>query len=331
MAIEIRHNWTRDEINNIMQEPFNDLLFKAQTVHREHHTANQVQISRLLSIKTGTCSEDCSYCSQSVRYNTGLKKEDLLDIEAVVEQAESARQSGATRFCMGAAWRSPKQKDMPKLLEMVKQVRDLGMETCMTLGMLDQQQADAFAEAGLDYYNHNLDTSEEYYDKIITTHTYQDRLETIAHVQNANIKVCSGGIMGLGENQADRAGLLMQLANLNPHPNSVPINQLVKIKGTPLEENTDLQALDFIRVIATARIVMPTTTIRLSAGRSEMSKETQALAFFAGANSIFYGDKLLTTENPEENDDMALLSELGIKPEPYTPCSDTSEAPISTS
>lgn len=319
MPTEIKHNWSRDEIVAIMNQPLNDLLFKAQTVHREFHNPNEVQISRLLSIKTGFCPEDCTYCPQSVRYDTGLKKEDLLEVEKVIKQAKEAKDTGATRFCMGAAWRSPKQRDMPKLLEMVKQVKDLGMETCMTLGMLDEKQAGEFSEAGLDYYNHNLDTSEEYYDKIITTRTYQNRLDTIENVQNANIKVCSGGILGLGEEMHDRAGLLMQLANLKQHPESVPINQLVRVEGTPLAENEELDPFDFIRTIATARIMMPKAAVRLSAGREEMTDEMQAMAFFAGANSIFYGDKLLTTENPDENDDMALLQRLGIKPQAYEP------------
>ncbi|MCL4133218.1 UNVERIFIED_CONTAM: hypothetical protein GTU68_051230 [Idotea baltica] len=252
---QIRHDWTRQEVLDLIQLPFNDLLFQAQTVHREFHNPNEVQISRLLSIKTGRCPEDCAYCPQSIRFDTGLKEEELLELEKVMAEAKDAKASGATRFCMGAAWRSPKNRDMPLLTEMVKQVKDLGLETCMTLGMLTPEQAGEFAEAGLDYYNHNLDTSEEHYDKIITTRTYQDRLDTITHVQNAQIKVCSGGILGLGEEEQDRAGLLMQLANLAQHPDSVPINQLVRVEGTPLAENHDLKSIDFIRVIAAARII----------------------------------------------------------------------------
>jgi len=281
--------------------------------HREFHDPNAVQISQLLSIKTGTCPEDCTYCPQSIRYNTGLSPEALMEVKSVVEQAKAAKDSGASRFCMGAAWRSPKDRDMPKLMEMVRQVKGMGMETCMTLGMLSPEQASDFSEAGLDYYNHNLDTSEEYYDKIITTRTYQNRLDTIENVQNANIKVCSGGIVGLGEGESDRAGLLLQLANLKQHPESVPINQLVRVEGTPLADEEEVDKFDFIRVIATARILMPKASVRLSAGREEMSEEMQSMAFFAGANSIFYGEKLLTTPNPNENDDLALMQKLGIK------------------
>lgn len=314
MPTEIRNNWTRDEVLAIMQQPMNDLLFEAQTVHREFHDPNAVQISQLLSIKTGTCPEDCTYCPQSIRYNTGLSPEALMEVKSVIDQAKAAKKSGASRFCMGAAWRSPKDKDMPKLMEMVKQVKGMGLETCMTLGMLTPEQASGFSDAGLDYYNHNLDTSEEYYDKIITTRTYQNRLDTIENVQNANIKVCSGGIVGLGEGENDRAGLLMQLANLKQHPESVPINQLVRVEGTPLAEEEEVDKFDFIRIIATARILMPKASVRLSAGREEMSEEMQSMAFFAGANSIFYGEKLLTTANPSENQDMELMAKLGIKP-----------------
>ena len=313
MPTEIRNNWTREEVLAIMQQPMNDLLFQAHTVHREFHDPNAVQISQLLSIKTGTCPEDCTYCPQSIRYNTGLSPEALMEVKSVVEQAQAAKESGASRFCMGAAWRSPKDRDMPKLMEMVRQVKDMGMETCMTLGMLTPEQANDFSEAGLDYYNHNLDTSEEYYDKVITTRTYQNRLDTIENVQNANIKVCSGGIVGLGEGENDRAGLLLQLANLKQHPESVPINQLVRVEGTPLFDEQEVDKFDFVRVIATARILMPKAAVRLSAGREEMSEEMQSMAFFAGANSIFYGEKLLTTPNPSENDDLALMQKLGIK------------------
>jgi biotin synthase len=293
-----------------MQQPMNDLLFQAHTIHREFHDPNAVQISQLLSIKTGTCPEDCTYCPQSIRYDTGLSSEALMEVKEVVDQAKAAKQSGASRFCMGAAWRSPKDRDMPKLQEMVRQVKSMGMETCMTLGMLNTDQASGLADAGLDYYNHNLDTSEEFYDNVITTRTYQNRLDTIENVQNANIKVCSGGIVGLGEEENDRAGLLMSLANLKQHPESVPINQLVRVEGTPLFDEEPVDKFDFIRVIATARIMMPKAAVRLSAGREEM----QSMAFFAGANSIFYGEKLLTTSNPKENDDMALMKKLGIKP-----------------
>ena len=310
--IKFRHNWHRDEVLEIMNQPLNDLLYHAQNVHRELHDPNQVQISKLLSIKTGRCPEDCAYCPQSIRFNTGLNEQELIEVESVVSEAHKAKESGATRFCMGAAWRSPKKRDMPVLVEMVKQVKGLGMETCMTLGMLNPEQADEFANAGLDYYNHNLDTSPEHYGKIITTRTYQDRLDTIKNVQDANIKVCSGGILGLGEEQVDRAGLLLQLANLPKHPESVPINQLIRIEGTPLQNNEDLDPIEFIRIIATARIMMPMASVRLSAGREEMSDEMQAMAFFAGANSIFYGDKLLTTDNPNENHDTELFKKLGI-------------------
>ena len=309
---QIRHDWTRQEVLELIKQPFNDLMFKAQSVHREFHNPNEVQISRLLSIKTGRCPEDCAYCPQSIRFDTGLKEEELLQLDNVINEAKDAKASGATRFCMGAAWRSPKNRDMPLLTEMVKQVKELGLETCMTLGMLSPEQAGEFAEAGLDYYNHNLDTSAEHYAKIITTRTYQDRLDTIQHVQDAKIKVCSGGILGLGEQEQDRAGLLMQLANLPQHPDSVPINQLVRVEGTPLADNQDLDSIDFIRVIAAARIMMPKAAVRLSAGREQMSDEMQAMAFFAGANSIFYGEKLLTTDNPGENHDMDLFAKLGI-------------------
>ncbi len=316
-AATIRHDWTREEILSLFQLPFNDLLFIAQTVHRQHFDPNRVQLSTLLSIKTGRCPEDCKYCPQSSRYDTGLEKEKLLEIERVLENARAAKASGATRFCMGAAWRSPHNRDMPHVLEMVKQVKAMGMETCMTLGMLSEDQAQSLSDAGLDYYNHNLDTSPEYYGEIITTRTYQDRLETLANVRQAGMKVCAGGIVGMGEEQRDRAGLLIQLANLPDHPESVPINMLVKVAGTPLENQEDLDDFEFIRTIAVARIMMPKSHVRLSAGRETMNEQMQALAFMAGANSIFYCDKLLTTANPKANDDMALLERLGIKPEEY--------------
>ena len=310
----VRHDWTLKEIQALFDLPFNDLLFQAQTVHRQFHDPNAVQISTLLSIKTGACPEDCKYCSQSGHYNTGLEKEKLMEIQNVLTQAREAKASGASRFCMGAALRSPREKDMPYVLDMVKQVKSLGMETCMTLGMLDQDQAQRLADAGLDYYNHNLDTSPEHYNSIITTRTYQDRLDTLANVRDAGMKVCCGGILGMGETARDRAGLLMQLANLPEHPESVPINMLVKIEGTPLENVDDLDPFDFVRNIAVARILMPKSSVRLSAGREAMNEQMQALCFMAGANSIFYGERLLTTSNPEASSDMQLFKKLGIKP-----------------
>ena len=312
----IRHDWTRAEALALFALPFNDLLFRAQQVHREHFDPNAVQVSTLLSIKTGACPEDCKYCPQSAHYDTRLEREKLLELEQVVDQARRAREQGATRFCMGAAWRSPHDRDLPQVLAMVREVKALGLETCMTLGMLEPQQAQALAEAGLDYYNHNLDTSPEYYGEIITTRTYQDRLETLEHVRNAGMKVCCGGILGMGEVLADRAGLLVQLANLPEHPESVPINQLVRVAGPPLEAAEALDPFDCTRTIAVARIMMPASHVRLSAGREAMSEQTQALAFFAGANSIFYGERLLTTPNPEADDDQRLFERLGIHPEP---------------
>ncbi|WP_417761155.1 biotin synthase BioB [Shewanella sp.] len=312
---QVRHDWQRQEIEALFALPMNDLLFQAHTIHRQHFNPNEVQVSRLLSIKTGACPEDCKYCPQSARYDTGLEKERLLEIEKVLTEARSAKAAGATRFCMGAAWRNPKARDMPYLTDMVKEVKALGMETCMTLGMLDQQQADELAAAGLDYYNHNLDTSPEFYGDIITTRTYEDRLNTLDHVRAAGMKVCSGGIVGMGETATDRAGLLQQLANMPKHPDSVPINMLVKVAGTPLAEQEDLDPLEFVRTIAVARIIMPLSRVRLSAGRENMTDELQAMCFFAGANSIFYGCKLLTTANPKENTDMALFQRLGLNPE----------------
>jgi len=312
---DVRHDWSREEIEALFALPFNDLLFEAQTVHRRHFDPNRVQVSTLLSIKTGACPEDCAYCPQSTRYDTGLESEKLMEVEKVLEQARVAKASGSTRFCMGAAWRCPKDRDMPHVLAMVKGVRDMGMETCMTLGMLTEKQAGDLAEAGLDYYNHNLDTSPEFYGDIITTRTYQDRLETLDHVRQAGMKICSGGIVGMGEQQTDRAGLLQQLANLPQHPESVPINMLVRVEGTPLEDEADLDPFEFIRTIAVARILMPESHVRLSAGREEMNEQMQALAYFAGANSIFYGEKLLTTPNPAANSDMLLFGRLGIRPE----------------
>ena len=310
----VRHDWALSEIEALFQLPFNDLLFQAQTIHRQYHDPNAVQISTLLSIKTGACPEDCKYCSQSGHYNTGLEKEKLLEIQKVVTEAKIAREKGASRFCMGAAWRSPRERDMPYVVEMVKQVKALGMETCMTLGMLDKTQAQTLADAGLDYYNHNLDTSPEHYNAIITTRTYQDRLDTLSHVRDAGMKICCGGILGMGETLRDRAGLLRQLANLPEHPESVPINMLVKIEGTPLANVEDLEPFDFIRTVAVARIMMPKSFVRLSAGREQMNEQMQALCFLAGANSIFYGERLLTTSNPEASSDMQLFSKLGIRP-----------------
>ncbi|MBK9426962.1 MAG: biotin synthase BioB [Gammaproteobacteria bacterium] len=320
----IRHDWTRAEALALFALPFSDLLFRAQTIHRQHFDPNTVQVSTLLSIKTGACPEDCKYCPQSARYDTGLEREKLLELEAVVERARAARAQGATRFCMGAAWRSPHDRDLPAVLDMVREVKALGLETCMTLGMLSETQSQALADAGLDYYNHNLDTSPEYYGEIITTRTYQDRLETLDRVRRAGMKVCAGGILGMGEGLADRAGLLVQLANLPVHPESVPINQLVPVAGTPLADAGALDPFDFVRTIAVARILMPASHVRLSAGRESMNEQTQALAFFAGANSIFYGEKLLTTPNPDADADRTLFARLGIRPEagPVAPQAD---------
>lgn len=313
----IRSDWTRDEVEALFQLPFNDLVFQAQTIHRQYFDANTVQVSQLLSIKTGKCPEDCSYCPQSTRYDTGLKYEDLMEIQEVMDKAKQAKEQGSTRFCMGAAWRSPKDRDIPKLSAMISGVKGLGLETCMTLGMLSDGQAVSLAKAGLDYYNHNLDTSEEYYSEIISTRTYQDRLNTLQRVRDVGMKVCSGGIVGLGESLHDRAGLLMQLANMPSHPDSVPINMLVKVEGTPLEHQDDVDPFDFIRMIAVARIMMPASHVRLSAGREQMNDQTQALAFLSGANSIFYGEQLLTTGNPETEKDQLLFQRLGIQPEPF--------------
>ncbi len=312
---QIRHNWTQSEVDALFALPFNDLLFQAQTVHRTHFDPNHVQVSTLLSIKTGACPEDCKYCPQSARYDTGLEKERLLEIEKVIERAKEAKAAGSTRFCMGAAWRNPKDRDMPYVVDMVKQVKAMGMETCMTLGMLTRDQALMLKQAGLDYYNHNLDTSPEYYGDIITTRTYQDRLDTLQNVRDAGMNVCSGGIVGMGESAQDRSGLLMALANLERHPESVPINMLVKVKGTPLDKVDDLDGFEFIRTIAVARIMMPKSYVRLSAGREAMNEQMQALCFMAGANSIFYGCKLLTTSNPESHADVQLFKKLGINRE----------------
>ncbi|MCW2258204.1 biotin synthase [Providencia alcalifaciens] len=307
--------WTTKQANDLFSKPFFELLFQAQQIHRQHFDPQQMQVSTLLSIKTGACPEDCKYCSQSARYKTGLETERLMEVQQVLASAKKAKQAGSTRFCMGAAWRNPRERDMPYLEMIVKEVKSLGMETCMTLGMLDNNQAQRLAEAGLDYYNHNLDTSPEYYGSIITTRTYQDRLDTLGNVREAGIKVCSGGILGLGEKVSDRAALLVQLANLPKPPESVPINMLMKIEGTPMADNEDVDAFDFIRTIAVARIMMPTSYVRLSAGRDHMNEQTQALCFMAGANSVFYGCKLLTASNPDENTDIALFKKLNINPE----------------
>ena len=326
-----RHDWQRKQVADLFALPFNDLLFKAQSVHRQFFDPNKVQVSTLCSIKTGACPEDCKYCPQSVRYDTGLEQQQLMQVNEVIDSAKAAKASGATRFCMGAAWRSPKDRDMTAVTAMVKGVKALGLETCMTLGMLSNEQAQSLAEAGLDYYNHNLDTSPEFYGDIITTRTYQDRLNTLANVRNAGMKVCCGGIVGMGEDESDRVGLLLQLANLPQHPESVPINLLVKVAGTPLAEIDDLDTFDFIRTIAVARIMMPKSHVRLSAGREQMNDELQALAFFAGANSLFYGEKLLTTGNPQADKDQQLFQRLDIQPEPCV-SEDSSEvqSPLST-
>ncbi|EJB8453293.1 TPA: biotin synthase BioB [Vibrio parahaemolyticus] len=310
--MEVRHNWTHAEVRDLMEKPFMDLLFEAQLVHRQYQQTNHVQVSTLLSIKTGACPEDCKYCPQSARYTTDIEKERLMEVERVLDAAQKAKNAGSTRFCMGAAWKNPKERDMPHLTDMIKGVKGMGLETCMTLGMLTPEQAKQLATAGLDYYNHNLDTSPEFYGNIITTRTYQDRLDTLSHVRDAGMKICSGGIIGMGESANDRAGLLVELANLPVHPESVPINMLVKVKGTPLEEVDDVEPFDFIRLIAIARIMMPQSAVRLSAGRENMNEQMQALCFMAGANSVFYGCKLLTTPNPSEDKDMMLFKKLDI-------------------
>jgi len=313
-AGQVRHDWTLEEIRAIMDQPFNDLMFQAQLAHRQHFNPNTVQTSTLVNIKSGGCAEDCSYCSQSARNHTEIEKEQMMEVQEVIEQALVAKERGATRLCMGAAWRNPTKKDFPRVLEMVRVVKDLGLETCLTLGMLNDDQVKQLKEAGLDYYNHNLDTSEAFYPKIITTRSYQDRLDTIDKVQEAGINVCSGGIIGMGEQHKDRAELLRTFATMRVHPNSVPINLLVPIEGTPLAHmKGQTDSFEFIRVIAAARIVMPQTYVRLSAGRMTLTDEAQALCFLAGANSIFYGDKLLTTENPESDHDIQLFKKLGIQ------------------
>ena len=311
-----RCDWRLEEVRDLFELPLFDLLYRAHGVHREHFPPNEVQVSTLLSVKTGACPEDCAYCPQSVRHDTGLPVDPLLEVAQVVERARAARDSGATRFCMGAAWRNPKPKQLAAVAEMVRQVRALGLETCATLGMLSAGQARELRAAGLDYYNHNLDTSAAFYPEIITTRTYADRLETLQHVRDAGLKVCCGGILGMGESREDRVALLHTLATLPAHPESVPINQLVRVPGTPLAGAEPLDPFEFVRTIAVARILMPGSHLRLSAGRTEMSAEMQALAFFAGANSVFYGEKLLTTPNPDADGDMALFRRLGLVPEP---------------
>lgn len=331
-ASTVRHDWTRAEIEALFALPFPELLFRAQTVHREHFDPCEVQVSTLLSIKTGACPEDCKYCPQSTRYSTGLEPEKLVEVERVIEAARAAREGGASRFCMGAAWRSPKDRDLGVLVAMIGGVKALGMETCMTLGMLDAGQASALAEAGLDYYNHNLDTSPEYYGEIVSTRTFQQRLDTLGHVRAAGMKVCSGGIVGMGEERGDRAGLLLALATLPEHPQSVPVNLLVRVPGTPLADQPDLDPFEFVRTIAVARILMPASHVRLSAGREGMSDELQALAFFAGANSIFRGERLLTTANAPCARDTALFDRLGLRAEEYVPAAPavrTTAAPAS--
>ena len=313
---DVRHDWTLEQIEALFALPFQDLLFEAQGVHREHHEPNTVQMSTLLSIKTGACPEDCAYCPQSVRFDTGLEREQLMAVQDVAERARAAKAAGATRFCMGAAYRSPKQRDLEVVIAMIREVRALGLESCATLGMLTPAQATELKDAGLDYYNHNIDTSPEYYDKIITTRDFQDRLDTLEAVREAGMSVCCGGIVGMGETVRDRARMLQVLANLEQHPESVPINQLVAVPGTPLANQAPIDPFDFIRTIAVARILMPSSAVRLSAGREQMSDELQALAFLAGANSIFYGEKLLTTGNPDVEHDRRLLDRLGMRTAP---------------
>lgn len=317
--MQLRHDWTRAEIQDLYQQPFLDLVFQAQHIHRQNFSANHIQVSTLLSIKTGKCPEDCKYCSQSARYDSKLEAEKRIAVEKVIEEAKQAKASGSSRFCMGAAWRNPHERDMPYVLEMVREVKALGLETCMTLGMLNASQAERLQQAGLDYYNHNLDTSREHYPNIITTRSFDDRLETLQHVRDAGLKVCSGGIVGLGEQRADRIGLIFELATLPIHPESVPVNMLVPIEGTPLAQEDKLDVTEWIRTIAVARIVMPKSYIRLSAGRESLTDSDQALAFMAGANSIFSGEKLLTTPNVAQGKDQQLFQKLGLiveKPKP---------------
>jgi biotin synthase len=320
VSATIRTDWTRSEAEAIYSQPFMDLLFQAQTVHRQHFDPNTVQMSRLLSIKTGGCPEDCSYCSQSARNGSELSASKLMEVQRVIAEAKKARDAGATRYCMGAAWRSPKDRDMPAIEEMVRGVKDLGMETCMTLGMLSFDQTLRLKDAGLDYYNHNVDTSESFYSEVITTRTFADRLDTLENVRAAGINVCSGGILGMGESTGDRIDMLVTLATLPEHPQSVPINMLIPMEGTPLATAKPVDPIDFVRVIALGRILMPKSYMRLSAGRTAMSDEMQALCFFAGANSLFMGDTLLTAPNPAEDSDMKLFVRMGLKPEALPAC-----------
>jgi biotin synthase len=313
MTAAARHDWTTEEVEALFALPFQDLLFEAQRVHRAHQPANTVQMSTLLSVKTGACPEDCAYCPQSIRHDTGLERETLMAVADVAARAKAAREAGATRFCMGAAWRSPKKRDIEVMSAMIREVKSLGLESCATLGMLTREQAQELRDAGLDYYNHNIDTSPEFYGEIITTREFQDRLDTLEAVREAGMNVCCGGIVGMGETVRDRARMLQVLANLPHHPESVPINQLVAVPGTPLAGQAPIDPFDFVRTIAVARILMPHSAVRLSAGREQMSDELQALAFFAGANSIFYGEKLLTTGNPDVEHDRALLARLGMR------------------
>ena len=313
-TLSVRHDWSKAETLELLQQPFNDLIFNAQQTHRLNFDPNKVQLSTLMNIKTGGCPEDCAYCPQSAHYKTGVGTEKIASVEEVVSQAKAAKNKGATRFCMGAAWRQPKKSDLEKVVPMVKAVKEMQLETCLTLGMLTLEQARTLKASGLDYYNHNIDTSPEYYSKIISTRDYRERLTTLEHVRNAGINVCCGGIIGMGEAQKDRAGLLLTLANMPNHPESVPINMLVKVEGTPLDDVETADPIEFIRTIAAARIMMPKSYIRLSAGRNSMSDETQALCYLAGANSIFYGEKLLTTDNPQLIEDRLLLKRLGIQP-----------------
>jgi len=319
---EIRHDWSLAEIQERFAQPFNDLVFQAQAIHRENFDPNRIQVSTLLSIKTGACPEDCAYCSQSAKYDTSLEREKLLPLAEVVEAARAAKEKGANRFCMGAAWRNPSDRNLERVIEMIQAVRGLGMQTCVTLGMLSREQAARLRDAGLDYYNHNLDTSPEFYGNVITTRTFRDRLDTLAHVREAGINVCSGGILGMGESGTDRARMLQELANMPEHPQSVPINMLVQVEGTPLFGEDELDPLEFVRSIAVARILMPRSYVRLSAGRSDMSDEMQALCFLAGANSIFYGERLLTTDNPAADHDRALFARLGMRIEEAGPEAD---------
>ncbi len=328
MPAVIRHDWTREQVLALFDLPFPELVFRAATVHREHFDPAQVQVSTLLSVKTGGCPEDCAYCPQAARYNTGVDATKLMDTASVLKKARAAKAAGASRFCMGAAWRSPKDRDIPKVAEMIREVKALGLETCATLGMLSAPQAKSLREAGLDYYNHNLDTAPEFYGDIIKTREYQDRLDTLEHVRDVGMKTCCGGIVGMGETREQRAGLLQALANLPAHPDSVPINRLVQVQGTPLAGTALLDPFEFVRTIAVARLMMPASMVRLSAGRAEMSEELQAMCFVAGANSIFYGEKLLTTGNPDVEADQALFARLGLQPMPVVHESKTVHADI---